>query len=204
MYVLSVLLIYFVCLHGMLFHFVGFAIFVAPDTMAACCCINNLILLENPGSCSFYTIFSYYMSDSPCKSRILMTRTIPTMAMTMKTKCGTHQLITTHHYSSQLCAEIVPPLVCSADREMEAAVAVVVLLNIGNSQMVKISKKKTLIESVSMPPFSMELCSSAQPSWQLLRRYRPSATGKSCSLNVSSQNGPWKSTRQLDTTKHNC
>lgn len=67
-----------------------------------------------------------------------MTRTIPTMAMTMKTKCATH------HNSLQLCAEIVPPLVCSADREMEAAVAVVeVLLNIGNSQMVKISQKKS-------------------------------------------------------------
>lgn len=168
LYVLSVLLIYFVCLHGMLFHFVGFAIFVAPDTMAACCCINNLILLENPGSCSFYTIFSYYMSDSPCKSRILMTRTIPTMAMTMKTKCGTHQLITTHHYSSQLCAEIVPPLVCSADREMEAAVAVVVLLNIGNSQMVKISKKK----------HSLKVCQCLLSPWSFAAQH--SLPGSCC------------------------
>ena len=40
-----------------------------------------------------------------------------------------------------MCAEIVPPLVCSADREMEAAVAVVeVLLNIGSSQTVKVSQ----------------------------------------------------------------
>ena len=144
LYVLSVFLIYFMCLHGMLFHFVRFAIFVAADTMAACCCINNLILLENPSNCSSYTIFfiffyticqtrpinqGYWWREQYQRWRWQWRRNVP--------------LITTHHCSSQLCAEIMPPLVCSVDREMEAAVAVVeVLLNIGNSQMVKISKKK--------------------------------------------------------------
>lgn len=175
--------------------------------MAACCCINNLVLLENPSDCSIYTIFLYYMSDSPYKSRILMTRRIPTMAMTMKTKCATH------HNSSppttalrRNCASS-----CLFRRPRDGGRCCrgrgpVEHWYQSNGQNIEKKKHPFKVCQCFLPPFSMELCSSAQPSWQLLCRYRPSATGKSCSLNVSSQNGPWKSTKQLDTTstKQNC